>query len=136
MFTPASPTAQYLFDAIEASTKTQKEIAREVGYPSANIITMMKKGETKVPVSRIPALAKALDIDTSELIDIALKEYHPELRTCLREFYGVGLNLQQKLMLELLDEAETITPVELDAGLCDTLLQVMVFAGRLQMEIG
>lgn len=54
---PDTPTARHLADAIELSHKTQNEIARDAGFPSANILSMMKSGETKVPVDRIPKLA-------------------------------------------------------------------------------
>jgi hypothetical protein len=37
-------------DAI-ADRKTQREIAKEVGYKKANIISMFKTAETKIPLN-------------------------------------------------------------------------------------
>ena len=56
MTRPPSPTARHLYDAIEDSSKTQKEIACEAGFASQNMLSMMKTGESKVPISRIPRL--------------------------------------------------------------------------------
>ena len=61
---PYSPTANLLRDAIDATDKTQRELARAAGLPHANVLSMMKTGECKVPISRIPKLSAALGIDT------------------------------------------------------------------------
>jgi len=64
---------------VEASHKTQLEIAREAGFGSPNTISMIKTGKTRLPIARIPALAKALNSDPLELFSIALEEYEPEI---------------------------------------------------------
>ncbi len=74
-----SPTAIFLDHAISASGRTQKEIAEDAGFPKPNVISMMKLGATKVPIDRIPALAEALGADADEFLEIALREYHPEV---------------------------------------------------------
>ena len=43
--------------------KTQAEIAAEAGLRSLNFLTMLKNGTSKVPLDRVPALAKALEAD-------------------------------------------------------------------------
>ncbi|MEW9919517.1 helix-turn-helix domain-containing protein [Marimonas sp. MJW-29] len=136
MTRPTSPTARHLYDAIEASSKTQKEIAKDAGFASPNILSMMKRGETKVPISRIPSLSQALDIDPGEFINIALHEYDPELHAVLMEHYGAGLTLAERTLLEVYDEAQHVAPFVLEAGLCDLLLELFVYSGRLQAEIG
>ncbi len=68
------------------SPKTQREIAKAAGFAHPNALSMMKTGETKVPISRIPALAAALDVDTKRFLWIAMQEYHPEIRVTLEEF--------------------------------------------------
>jgi transcriptional regulator with XRE-family HTH domain len=64
---------------VEASPKTQLEIAREAGLVSPNTISMIKTGKTKLPIARIPALANALDADPLELFSLALETYEPEI---------------------------------------------------------
>ena len=43
--------------------KTQAEIAEEAGFVNPNMVTMIKQGATKLPIDRVPALAKALEVD-------------------------------------------------------------------------
>ena len=69
----------YFAALIDRSTKTQDEIAKEAGFHSPNTISMIKTGRTKLPIARIPALAKALDSDPRELLALALQTYEPEL---------------------------------------------------------
>jgi len=68
-----------LTNLIEASGKTQREIAMEAGFPSQNIISMIKSGDTKVPLSRVPALAKSLGVEPQDLFADCLEAYEPEL---------------------------------------------------------
>ena len=74
-----SPTAEHLANAIRSSRKTQNVIAREVGLPRPNALSMMKLGQCKVPIDRIPALAKACGVPAAPLLKVALAEYHPEI---------------------------------------------------------
>lgn len=75
--------AKYLSRCIHISGKSNKDIARETGFEQANIVSMMKSGETKVPLARIPALAAATGTDPKVLLDICLEAYHPELHAIL-----------------------------------------------------
>ena len=53
---------QYLTRKIDAlrGLKSQKQIARELGYDLPNIVSMIKMGEARVPLEKVPALAKVL----------------------------------------------------------------------------
>ncbi len=73
-----SPTARMIADAIEGSGKTQREIATEMGYEKSNVISMMKTGEMRMPVERIPSFARATGIDPQVLLRTAMLEYMPE----------------------------------------------------------
>ena len=54
--------------------KTQVEIAEEAGFVNPNMITMIKQGATKLPIDRVPALAKALEVDPARLLRLALEQ--------------------------------------------------------------
>ena len=54
--------------------KTQAEIAEEAGFINPNMVTMIKQGATKLPIDRVPALAKALDSDPALLLRLALEQ--------------------------------------------------------------
>ena len=54
--------------------KSQAEIAEEAGFVNPNMVTMIKQGATKLPLDRVPALAKALECDPSLLLRLALEQ--------------------------------------------------------------
>ena len=54
--------------------KTQTEIAGVAGFVNPNMVTMIKKGATKLPIDRVPALAKALECDPALLLRLALEQ--------------------------------------------------------------
>ena len=54
--------------------KTQAEIAEEAGFVNPNVVSMIKNGATKLPIDRVPALAKALESDPALLLRLALEQ--------------------------------------------------------------
>lgn len=84
----ASRVAAYISAAIERSGKTQGEIAAEAGFPRSSVLSMIKQGQTKMPLARIPQMARALEVDPLEFLRLALGEYMPELLATCDEMYG------------------------------------------------
>lgn len=70
---------EFIISAIEMSGKKQNEIAEDMGYTNANIISMLKKGNTKLAPAKIPLFAKAVGIDPVRVLDVLLSEYQPEI---------------------------------------------------------
>jgi transcriptional regulator with XRE-family HTH domain len=101
MTSTTSPTARFLDEAIRNSPLTQAEIAARAGFPKPNVLSMMKLGQTKVPLVRIPGLAQALDVDRTEFLEIALAEYHPEVHQILTEVLGLPLDRDEEDLLAL-----------------------------------
>jgi transcriptional regulator with XRE-family HTH domain len=85
-----SRIAQYLTKQIDAlqGRKNQREIAAEIGYDKPNMISMFKRGETKVPIEKIPALAKALHVDSAHLFRLAMEQYWPEMHEAVHQAIG------------------------------------------------
>ena len=54
--------------------KSQHEIAIEAGFKTPNVLSMLKTGTAKVPLDRVPALAKALECDARFLFRLALEQ--------------------------------------------------------------
>ena len=54
--------------------KSQKEIAEEVGFINPNILSLFKSGASKIPLDRVPALAKALEVDPAYLMRLSLEQ--------------------------------------------------------------
>jgi transcriptional regulator with XRE-family HTH domain len=78
---PNLTVADYLtvqIDLCSKRGKTQTDIAREVGFDKPNIITMLKQGKSKLPISRVGAMARALGVDPLHLFQLAMSEYEPD----------------------------------------------------------
>lgn len=68
---------------IDASGKTQREIAREIGYPRPNVVSMLKTGSMSLPLLKVPVLARCLGVDPAVMMRRAIAEYEPELLAIL-----------------------------------------------------
>ena len=87
--------AEFLTFHIERSYRTQKEIALDIGYTKANIITMFKQGLTRLPLDKIGIVAEVLEIDPGVLFNKVLKEYMPDTLTALKPIMK-GLELSEE----------------------------------------
>lgn len=74
---------------LDACSKSQVQIASEVGFRKPNVLSMIKSGRTPIPLSRIAALAHALDVDPKVLFTMCLREYKPGLYRTFQEIYGL-----------------------------------------------
>ena len=77
---PHSKMAQFLDERIGEleGTITLSEIARKIGFPNANIISMFRADQAKVSLDKIPVLAEALQVDVAHLMRLGLEQYWPE----------------------------------------------------------
>jgi transcriptional regulator with XRE-family HTH domain len=102
--------AQYLTYHISKSGKTQREIAREIGYTKPNIITMFKQGLTKLPLEKVGPIAKALEISPDELFYKVMNEYMPEtFQAIMPLLHGVELTKDE---LEVIENYRTFKRIE------------------------
>jgi transcriptional regulator with XRE-family HTH domain len=96
-----SKVAVFLSRSIDACEKSQQEIANEVGFNRSNIISMLKQGITKLPVARVPAMAKAIGVDPTKLFRLTMEEYMPDLLKVCDEIYDADkLNAGEREMLD------------------------------------
>jgi transcriptional regulator with XRE-family HTH domain len=71
------------------SYKSQKDVADEVGFPSANILSIIKRGATKLSLDRVEAMATALGLDLEVIMLPALRQYYtPEVIDALRKTFS------------------------------------------------
>jgi len=92
--------ASYLAAQIDANDKTQREIALALGYARPNLITMFKQGLTKVPIEKVPALAKVLGLDPLHLLTFALREYMPETLKTIQANVGCVVTHNEYAVVE------------------------------------
>lgn len=105
----SSPTADFLSRYINRSRMTQSEIALACGFKRQNIISMLKNGTTKVPIERVPALSRALNIDPRAFLSIAMEEYYPKMWEAIREIFGQGIAVTE-------DEIHILNSLRKSAG--------------------
>jgi hypothetical protein len=78
---------------------SQGDIADALGYPRANIISMFKTGHTRVPLEKIPDLAKAIRVDPALLMRLGLDQYWPgKLDVLARMFSNIVTDNERKLV--------------------------------------
>jgi hypothetical protein len=105
--------AQYVEQQIALSNKTQKQIADEIGYDKANIITMIKTGATKLPINKVGPLARALHVDPAHLLRLVMEEYLPETWETIQGIVGQSLLSDGEVeVLRVIHEAAGGIPLE------------------------
>jgi len=72
-----------------SAIKSQVEVADEVGYANSNMLSHIKSGKSKLALDRVPAMAKALDLDVEIVLLPALRQYYSEeVIEMLREVFS------------------------------------------------
>lgn len=77
--------AQWITGAISRSGISQKDLAKQMGYPNPNVITMFKSGQTKLPIYKVPSAARAMGEDPAVATMNALREYLPEVAQVIQD---------------------------------------------------
>lgn len=75
--------------------KTQADIAREAGFIQANMLAMIKSGATKMPLERVPGLARALECDAAHLFAMTLEQHGSSLAAILEDIYGTHVTANE-----------------------------------------
>lgn len=99
--------ARYLDKRISElrTIKTQAEIAAAAGFPSRNMLSMIKTGDTKLPIDRVPALARALECDPAMLFTLCLEQQESSLAEVVDEIFGTVVSQNEVLWLKEIREA-------------------------------
>jgi transcriptional regulator with XRE-family HTH domain len=84
--------------------KTQRQIAREIGYDSPNMISMFKRGETKVPLVKIPSLARTLGVNAARLFELAVQQHWPGAHEAITKIFKLVLTENEAAIVVLIRE--------------------------------
>ena len=111
-------TARLIADRIRdlSHKKTQAEIASEAGFANANMMTFLKNGRNKVPLDRVPSLAKALEVDPAYLMRLALDQaVGATAAKAITEIFGTPATENERGWLKELRDASDNTDPRLTA---------------------
>jgi len=117
--------AEYLTKAIELSGKSQREVAREVGYNKPNVVSMMKQGQTKVPIEKAPLFARACGVDPAFFLRLVLEEYHEAAWETIRETLGEPLTKNEQDLLALYRRAAPNDEMEITPAREKAILEAL-----------
>lgn len=94
--------------------KSQTEIAKELGYRKPNILSMMKKGETKLPLDMVGPMARVLNADPMYLLRLTMSEYTPGTWASIEQIFGETRSVSREEMRLIEMKRKTMQGRELD----------------------
>ena len=96
--------------------KTQQDIAAEAGFIHTNMLAMIKNGSSKLPLDRVPALAKALESDPRHLFKLALEQTGGATSArAIEEIFGAVVTRNEVAWIEELRDASDYSDPSLTA---------------------
>ncbi|MCE5973429.1 XRE family transcriptional regulator [Sinirhodobacter sp. WL0062] len=103
-----SPAAEFIAERVRdlKHKKSQGDIAHEVGFVNSNMMSLLKSGANKVPLDRVPALAKALEADPAVLMRLALEQsVGVTAATAIVEVFGTPVSENERGWLDEIRKA-------------------------------
>lgn len=98
------------------SRKSQIEIASDAGFVNPNMLAMIKSGATKLPLDRVPSLAKALECDPKLLFRLALEQMGGAMTAlAIDEVFGTIVTRNEVVWLQEIRDASGQTDPNLTA---------------------
>lgn len=103
--------AAYLARQIELSDKSQKAIATEAGFAKPNMVSMIKQGDTRLPIAKIGPIARALGIDPVHLFRMTMMEYEPETWLAISSVLGQPFISENEMeIINVIRESNVVNP--------------------------
>lgn len=86
--------------------KTQSQIASEAGFSQPNMLAMIKTGANKLPLDRVPGLAKAIESDPALLFMMAVEQLGGDTtEIAIRKIFGTLVTENEVAWLEEIRDA-------------------------------
>lgn len=120
---------QFLRDRLRdlAHRKSQTEIAAEAGFVNPNMLSILKAGKSKLPLDRIPAIARALECDPALLMRLALDQAVGKTAAmAIVEIFGSPVTANEHGWLEEIRDASNNTDPRITARSRATLRGIFV----------
>jgi hypothetical protein len=58
--------------------RTNEDVAQELGYKAANMISMWRTGKTRIPLERVPDVARLMHLDIAIILPLWFEQYWGE----------------------------------------------------------
>ncbi|WP_254275401.1 helix-turn-helix transcriptional regulator [Halomonas sp. 3H] len=78
-----------------------RDLAEAAGYHNQNVITMIRRGKTKLPLDKVEPFARVLRVDSAWLFRLAMSEYMPETLRMIEQCCGPMTTNNERCMLEV-----------------------------------
>ena len=86
--------------------KTQTQIAAEAGFVQPNMLAMIKNGSNKLPLDRVPGLARALEYDAGALFLMAMEQLRDDTTAqTVRDIFGTVVTRNEVAWIEEIRKA-------------------------------
>lgn len=109
-----TPAAKLIADRLRdlSHRKTQAEIASEAGFANPNMVSFLKSGRNKVPLDRVPSLARALEVDPAWLMRLAFDQaIGATAAKAITEIFGTpATGNEQGWLAEIRDASDNTDP--------------------------
>jgi hypothetical protein len=100
-FSPQRSVVTFICERQAALGISDADVAAQAGYSSERAYRLLKAGQMKLNVERIPDLAGALRVEPGELLTVALADYESALLKVLQECAGpVDLSCSERQIIE------------------------------------
>lgn len=67
---------------------TDRDLCTAAGFEQENVLKLIKAGTMRMPLSKVPAFATALELDPTGLFKLALRESDPALLQVIEEVFN------------------------------------------------
>lgn len=127
--------------------RTNEDVALELGYKSANMISMWRTGKTRVALEKLPDVARLMKVDIARLLPLWYEQYWGEREDAKGLMADISKRVASKremlLLMALRDAAPTDDPhytadqitatraVIADVALCQKVVEVSLRTGAM-----
>ena len=93
-----------------APQKNMRQLAREMGFRNSNMLSMIRRGDAKVPFAKLPIVADVLEIDPALLLRLHLRETWPDFEMVVFEIFGGILTVAEREWIEFFSDEGLVAP--------------------------
>lgn len=89
--------------------RTNEDVASDLGYRSANIISMFRTGKTRIPLEKLPDIARLMKLDLTALLPLWFEQYWGERADAKTLIKGFAQRLLSSNELPLVENVRKAT---------------------------